>query len=176
MWPHILVRKSCVAKKAVFLTKNNFSDKKPNKKGLTINARTIQTATRIILPGELAKHASSEGRKILTFYSSEQGKKGERREKKARLIMPISRVENQLRDNMTRKQRLAEGTSVYLAAVVEYLSAEVLELAGYATMDNDKKTLSPRFVFLGIFNDEELAELARRVKFKVSGGGVMSDM
>ena len=174
MFLNLIVDK--IAKKAVFLVKNNFSDKKPDKKGLTIDARTIQTATLITLTGELAKHAISEGRKALTFYSSAIGRKGERREKKARLVMPISRVENQLRDNIARKQRLGDGASVYLTAVVEYLSAEVLELAGLAAMDNGKKTLSPRFVFLGIFNDEELAELARRVKLKVSGGGVMPDM
>ncbi|CAL9731305.1 histone H2B.1 [Monosporozyma unispora] len=40
-----------------------------NKKS-TISAREIQTAVRLILPGELAKHAVSEGTRAVTKYSS----------------------------------------------------------------------------------------------------------
>ena len=40
-----------------------------NKKG-TISSREIQTAVRLILPGELAKHAVSEGTKAVTKYTS----------------------------------------------------------------------------------------------------------
>ena len=36
----------------------------------TITSREIQTAVRLILPGELAKHAVSEGTKAVTKYSS----------------------------------------------------------------------------------------------------------
>jgi histone H2B len=40
-----------------------------NKKS-TISSREIQTSVRLILPGELAKHAISEGTKGVTKYSS----------------------------------------------------------------------------------------------------------
>ncbi|KAI0424947.1 histone H2B [Xylaria bambusicola] len=40
-----------------------------NKKS-TISSREIQTSVRLILPGELAKHAVSEGTKAVTKYSS----------------------------------------------------------------------------------------------------------
>ena len=40
-----------------------------NKKS-TISSREIQTAVRLLLPGELAKHAVSEGTKAVTKYSS----------------------------------------------------------------------------------------------------------
>ncbi|CDK26780.1 unnamed protein product [Kuraishia capsulata CBS 1993] len=40
-----------------------------NKKS-TISAREIQTAVRLILPGELAKHAVSEGTRAVTKYTS----------------------------------------------------------------------------------------------------------
>ena len=36
----------------------------------TISSREIQTATRLLLPGELAKHAVSEGTKAVTKYTS----------------------------------------------------------------------------------------------------------
>ena len=39
-------------------------------KRLSITSRDIQTAVRLILPGELAKHAVSEGTKAVTKYTS----------------------------------------------------------------------------------------------------------
>ncbi|OSX81222.1 hypothetical protein BU14_0023s0027 [Porphyra umbilicalis] len=39
-------------------------------KSKTLTSREIQTAVRLILPGELAKHAVSEGTKAVTKYSS----------------------------------------------------------------------------------------------------------
>nr|XP_029721668.1 histone H2B-like [Aedes albopictus] len=40
------------------------------KKRSTITSREIQTAVRLLLPGELAKHAVSEGTKAVTKYTS----------------------------------------------------------------------------------------------------------
>ena len=40
-----------------------------NKKS-TLSSREVQTAIRLILPGELAKHAVSEGTKAVTKYTS----------------------------------------------------------------------------------------------------------
>ena len=39
-------------------------------KRLTITSREIQTAVRLLLPGELGKHAVSEGTKAVTKYTS----------------------------------------------------------------------------------------------------------
>ena len=44
---------------------------KMNKKS-TISSREIQTAVRLLLPGELAKHAVSEGTKAVTKYTAAQ--------------------------------------------------------------------------------------------------------
>ena len=38
----------------------------------TLSSREIQTAVRLILPGELAKHAVSEGTKAVTKYTTSQ--------------------------------------------------------------------------------------------------------
>ena len=45
-----------------------------NKKG-TLSSREIQTAVRLILPGELAKHAVSEGTKAVTKFEAATNKK-----------------------------------------------------------------------------------------------------
>ena len=39
-------------------------------KRMTISSREVQTAVRLLLPGELAKHAVSEGTKAVTKYTS----------------------------------------------------------------------------------------------------------
>merc|ERR1711916_231147 len=45
----------------------------------TISSREIQTAVRLVLPGELAKHAVSEGTKAVTKYNSSTEKGGKRK-------------------------------------------------------------------------------------------------
>jgi len=40
----------------------------------TISSREVQTAVRLLLPGELAKHAVSEGTKAVTKYTSSSSK------------------------------------------------------------------------------------------------------
>ena len=51
---------------------------------------------------------------------------------------------------------LGEGASVYLAAVLEYLTAELLELSGNAARENRNDAISPRHIELALRNDEEL--------------------
>lgn len=48
---------------------------------------------------------------------------------------------------------------MYLAAVLEYLAAELLELAGNAARDNKKNRIIPRHIQLAVRNDEELSKV-----------------
>ena len=61
-----------------------------------------------------------------------------------------------------------------IAAVLEYLCAEILELAGNAARDNKKSRISPRHITLAVKNDEELNTLLGDVT--IAQGGVLPNI
>ena len=67
---------------------------------------------------------------------------------KAGLQFPVGRIGRYLR-NGKYATRMGAGAPVYLAAVLEYLCAEILELAGNAARDNKKVRSSASFVWFG---------------------------
>mmetsp|Transcript_39964 Transcript_39964/g.63171 ORF Transcript_39964/g.63171 Transcript_39964/m.63171 type:complete len:220 (-) Transcript_39964:62-721(-) len=142
-----------------------------NRKG-TLTSREIQTGVRLSLPGELAKHAVSEGTKAVTkFHASEgsSGRKGCSQSVKAGLQFPVGRIATLMKHVFSG--RVGKGAPVYLAAVMEYMVAEVLELAGNAARDNKKARIIPRHITLAVTNDEELNNFCRPAY--IAHGGVL---
>merc|ERR1711865_930438 len=95
------------------------------------------------------------------------------RSAKAGLQFPVGRIARFLRAGR-HAERVGAGAPVYLAAVLEYLAAEVLELAGNAAKDNKKSRIVPRHIQLAIRNDEELARLMKDTT--IAAGGVLPNI
>ncbi|GAA5928209.1 hypothetical protein JCM10213_005678 [Rhodosporidiobolus nylandii] len=89
---------------------------------------------------------------------------------RAGLAFPVGRIRTKLKKGHYAN-RIGRASGVYLAAVLEYLVAEILELAGNAARDNKKKRIIPRHLQLAIRNDEELNRLLAHVN--ISQGGVL---
>lgn len=101
------------------------------------------------------------------------GGKSQTRSSRAGLQFPVGRVGRFLKKGQYAR-RIGGGAPVYTAAVMEYLTAEILELAGNAARDNKRTRITPRHLQLAIRNDEELNKLLGSVT--ISQGGVLPNI
>jgi histone H2A len=92
---------------------------------------------------------------------------------KAGLQFPVGRMNRFIKKGGYAK-RTGVGAGVYMAAVLEYLCAEILELAGNAARDNKKTRIVPRHITLAVKNDEELNKLLGNVT--IASGGVLPNI
>jgi hypothetical protein len=148
-----------------------------------ISVRDVQTAVRVLFPvaGELAKHAISEGNKAVHKFkthsqldpylhrmdpSAHHGRSGmalctglECNPEHVALVA----------GRLTHQFPMQAEAAIYLAAVVEYILAEVLELAGNKTRDDHRKCYSSRHIMLAIEADAELAAMFAKCWIRESG-------
>lgn len=92
------------------------------------------------------------------------------RSKRAGIEFPVGRVHRHLREGR-QPQRVGALAPVYLAAVIQYLTSEVLELATDAAKAVGKKRVSPRHLQLAIANDAALNRLLGGAS--IIGGGLI---
>jgi histone H2A len=89
------------------------------------------------------------------------------------LQFPVGRIGRYLRKGKYAT-RMSADAPVFLAAVLEYLTAEIIELAGNAAHDNKKKLITPRHITLAVKNDDELNKLL--VGVTIASGGVLPNI
>ena len=77
------------------------------------------------------------------------------RSHKAGLQFPVGRISRYMKQG-EYAERIGAIAPVYLAAVLEYLAAEILELAGNVAKENKKVRIIPRHIQIAVRDDEEL--------------------
>ncbi|KAL6065928.1 Histone H2B type 1-A [Balamuthia mandrillaris] len=134
----------------------------------TLTACEVQTATRLVLPGDLAKYALSEGKNFSLSSSapaypflpvlilkatkavakfSESTEKGSHRKLAGfTLQFPLHCLVH----------KTGKTAPINLACVIEYLCAEVLKVTGKAAKNVKTRRIVPRHIMLAVRGDEEV--------------------
>ena len=140
----------------------------------TMSIRELEKAVRLILKGDLMKHSLKEGEKAIKNFSnnrkSAEGAKGTSRQAKANIIFPPSISEKFLRRFDTSNVMVTYNSPIYLAAVLEYISMEILDMASQQAKDNKKIRITSKDLELGVRYDSELNQLITETNIEFIGG------
>ena len=123
------------------------------------------------LDRELAKHAVSEGTKAVTKFASDDKKEKDNGEAISALaglqlnVVAVVAIVSKTLPGVL----LSVFSAVYLAAVAEYMLAELLELSGNAARDKRLRNISPRCLLIAVKNDEEINAFCRKIAFREGG-------
>ena len=134
-----------------------------------LTPKHMESAVQLVLPGELGKHAKSASTKAITKFNTSSDKNASLTTQ-AGLYFSVYYFWRRLRE---RAPGLAVTVpaAISLAAVSEYLCAELLELAGNAVKLNSNKTIMPWHFMFAIRGDEELDTLF--YSCEIAYGGVI---
>ncbi|NXJ75556.1 H2AL protein, partial [Trogon melanurus] len=113
----------------------------------------------------MSEHGKKTAKPLLTSKRNRSAKAG--------LQFPVGRVYRFLKRGKYAK-RVGPGAAVYLAAVLEYLSMEVLELAGNTAREDKKTRILPRHIQLAVRNDKDLNKLFSGVT--IAQGGMLPNV
>jgi histone H3/H4 len=154
----------------------------------TITPKHLEYAIKEVMPADLAKHALKIATDSLTKNPDPTNPDGV-----ASRLFPASKVHTLLKGCIkmdivehktatgTRRvlktggcaNRVSKDSSVYLAAVLEYMTEEYLELTTWSARDDNRKRITARDLQKVIENDEQLKDLKAKMGVDILGGGVM---
>lgn len=124
-------------------------------------------------PPATPKRTKAKGGKGGKGAKGAKGKEPVSRSKRAGLLFPVGRIHSYLKKGMYTP-RVSGDAAVYLAAVLEFLCAEVLFLSARAAKDNKYRRIAPRHIQLAVRNDAELDELLDEAT--LASGGVLPNI
>ena len=138
----------------------------------TLSVKEVDNAVRIIMVGELAKNSTMHGMRAVENFNDTNCKHTSR-QNKADIIFPPSITEKYLRNFEMSRIMVTGDSPIYLAAVMEYLCYEILDIACNITIEYKRKRISVRDLKLSIKNDFEINALFVNMGLSFLGGGVV---
>tara|TARA_Y100000389_G_C17471304_1_gene531419 strand:- start:15751 stop:16992 length:1242 start_codon:yes stop_codon:yes gene_type:complete len=145
----------------------------------TITVREIMTSVRLLVPGELGNNAIIRWKRYKNIEKyrkaiiNKKNNKKTPKEKYAGIEFNVSTCKTIIQNNIKKDNLIGNDAPVYLATVLEYLVAEILDLSGNSTRDNNRIKITPNDIMIAIKNDEELNIL---FDGSILGSGVESNI
>lgn len=144
-----------------------------NKK--TISEDEVKLAVNIFFPEKMAStildRISTAISTSSTTSKSTDGPK--RRENFAGLVFSVALSEKFLREFGASNIRVGENAPIALATALEYIVRQILTGASALVSNNNRVTLTHRFIYLAVQEDKELATLINNFKIEFMGVGVV---
>jgi histone H3/H4 len=138
----------------------------------TLSDKEVSNAVKIIFSGDLSVNAIHEGCKSVDKFNTISSN-GSSRQGKAGIIFPPSITEKFLRNFGYSKIMVTSSAPVFLAAILDYLVAEILTLATKSAMTNKRIRITIRDLEMSIRGDVELSCLFDKLDLSFVGGGVL---
>lgn len=151
--------------------------------------KAIKKANKEKVWMNFAKRAEAHREKVKKFSPAEKQAYMEKKKQKnaatrkklqGDLIFPVQRLKRELNYAMGNKRKsknkkndgrkITTPSAVFMTAVVEYLTAEVLELSGEVAKSMKKQRIVPRHILAAIRMDEELNNFLPRSTMITSAG------
>jgi histone H2A len=185
--PKVAARKAAEAERIANLTEEQIVEEKTKTqqereaKAATKSANNARFKKMVTEMHEKNANMPEEERKQFKALQSEKNKKTRKR-LQGDLIFPVHKMKHNLRGYMGLRKvkkkgekehtRITLEAAIFSAAVIEYLTAEVLELSGECTKQMKKGRIVPRHILSAVRMDDELSELFPK-STTISSAGVM---
>jgi histone H3/H4 len=139
----------------------------------TLSEKEISNAVKIVFPGELSVNSITEGEQSVLKFTTEDENKNTSRQDKAGILFPPSITEKFLRNFGFSKCMITKNAPVFLAATLEYITQDILQLSADMTRENNRVRITIRDLELSVRTDPELTVLFSRCNLTFIGGGVV---
>lgn len=124
-------------------------------------AKDFQAALKAMPSVDRKKHYANNAKKGRAKRKRLQGE----------LLFPVKKMRKELWGSTLKKPTTE--AAIFASAVVEYMAAEILELAGECVKDFDKLRIVPRYIMLAIRNDDEIDRVYPERETLIRNAGVV---
>lgn len=138
----------------------------------TINPKDITCVLYTFLSGELLKNSISEGEKAVnnfTNFEKTTDQKRASKQQKADIIFSPSIIDKIFKN----ENKITISAKIFIAAILEYLAYEILDLSIIFCKNNDRSRITIRDMELAVRTDIELNKLFNKLNILFLGGGVI---